>query len=349
MLRAPFPWFGGKSRAASLIWDRLGDVSNYVEPFAGSLAVLLARPHTWKTETVNDRDGYLVNFWRAVQAEPEAVWEWADQPVMEADLHARHVWLLAQADFRERMLTDPHFYDVKIAGWWVWGLSLWIGDGWCLAPTDRPTDPQIASPLWRAGHPTRKLPELGSDRGIRRGSFRNSRAGAAFAPSVRPSVRTSVQPDNCQASPAQWASTPLALGGVFDDLAARLQDVRICCGDWSRVVTPSVTWRHGVTGILLDPPYDAGEHAIGYSGGTGNVSADVRAWAIEHGDNPDLRIAFCGYDGEHAMPSSWECVPWKAQGGYGSQGHGRGRENARRERIWFSPACLRVGLPLEAA
>ncbi len=42
MLKAPFPWFGGKSRAAELIWSRLGDVSNYVEPFAGSLAVLLA-------------------------------------------------------------------------------------------------------------------------------------------------------------------------------------------------------------------------------------------------------------------------------------------------------------------
>ena len=29
-LRAPFPWFGGKSRAAELIWSRLGEVSNYV-------------------------------------------------------------------------------------------------------------------------------------------------------------------------------------------------------------------------------------------------------------------------------------------------------------------------------
>ena len=41
-LRAPFPWFGGKRRAADLVWPRLGDVSTYNEPFAGSLAVLLA-------------------------------------------------------------------------------------------------------------------------------------------------------------------------------------------------------------------------------------------------------------------------------------------------------------------
>lgn len=33
----------------------------------------------------------------------------------------------------------------------------------------------------------------------------------------------------------------------------------------------------------------------------------------------------------------------RAAGGYGSQGKGktRGKENARRERIWFSPHCLK--------
>lgn len=43
-LKAPFPWFGGKSRVAHIVWERFGDVPNYVEPFAGSLAVLLRRP-----------------------------------------------------------------------------------------------------------------------------------------------------------------------------------------------------------------------------------------------------------------------------------------------------------------
>ena len=33
---------------------------------------------------------------------------------------------------------------------------------------------------------------------------------------------------------------------------------------------------------------------------------------------------------------------WKARGGYGSQSDGRGRENAARERIWFSPGCLKA-------
>ena len=42
-LQAPFPYFGGKRRAASQVWQALGD-PGYVEPFAGSAAVLLGRP-----------------------------------------------------------------------------------------------------------------------------------------------------------------------------------------------------------------------------------------------------------------------------------------------------------------
>lgn len=34
--KAPFPWFGGKRKAASAVWDALGDVDHYVEPFAGT-------------------------------------------------------------------------------------------------------------------------------------------------------------------------------------------------------------------------------------------------------------------------------------------------------------------------
>jgi hypothetical protein len=101
-----------------------------------------------------------------------------------------------------------------------------------------------------------------------------------------------------------------------------------------------VTFKHGVTGVFLDPPYSAEEHDVAYSADS-DVSAQVREWAIANGENPLLRIALCGYEGEHEMPDSWECVAWKAAGGYGSQGTGSGRENKHRERIWFSPACLR--------
>jgi hypothetical protein len=104
-----------------------------------------------------------------------------------------------------------------------------------------------------------------------------------------------------------------------------------------------VTCKHGITGVFLDPPYadEAGRRAGLYSSDSGSVAHAVREWAISVGDNPLMRVALCGYEGEHTLPESWDCVAWKAKGGYGSQGTGAGRENAGRERIWFSPHCVR--------
>lgn len=130
-LTAPFPYFGGKRRAAELAWARFGDVPNYVEPFCGSCAVLLARPHAPRVETVNDIDGLLVNFWRAVAFDPDAVTKHVLWPVTELDLHARHKWLLGHRDsITEQLRADPEFYDAKAAGWWCWGANAWIGSGW---------------------------------------------------------------------------------------------------------------------------------------------------------------------------------------------------------------------------
>lgn len=144
-----------------------------------------------------------------------------------------------------------------------------------------------------------------------------------------------------------------ALFDYFYALAERLRRVRVCCGDWKRVLGPSVTVKHGVCGIFLDPPYDmrvvsnAGSGREGaapsdglYANHDNDLSMEVRTWAIENGDNPLLRIALCGYEGEHKFPESWACVPWKAHGGYGAQRGTNGQENSKRERIWFSPHCL---------
>ncbi len=129
----------------------------------------------------------------------------------------------------------------------------------------------------------------------------------------------------------------------FEALSSRLRRVRVCCGDWSRVLGDSVTVKHGMTAVFLDPPYGGEVERNGtlYAEDSLTVAAQVCEWAIANGENPLLRIALCGYEGEHAMPGDWECVPWKASGGYGSQATGTARENSHRERVWFSPACVR--------
>ena len=78
-LQAPFPFYGGKKNWASAILERLGDVTVYAEPFCGSMAVLLAGPEHQR-EIVCDTNGYIVNFWRALRADPEAVAYYSDYP-----------------------------------------------------------------------------------------------------------------------------------------------------------------------------------------------------------------------------------------------------------------------------
>jgi hypothetical protein len=180
-LRAPFPWFGGKSAVASVVWQRFGDVRNYVEPFAGSLAVLLGRPHwPWegnRIETVNDADCFLANFWRALQADPEGVARHCDWPVNEADLHARHLWLVNVArEHVERCRTEPEYFDSKIAGWWVWGCCQWIGSGWCHHPSLRcPAAPHLGD-AGRGVH--RSFPTSAMRGGVFTGRARNSPTSA---------------------------------------------------------------------------------------------------------------------------------------------------------------------------
>lgn len=120
-LRAPFPYFGGKSRAASIVWRALGDPAGYVEPFAGSAAVLLGRPtfRGRRTETLNDADGWLVNAWRAIRSDPAAVAVHAVGPVTEIDYHARLAWLQERRtpDLVAWLEGDPEVCDAKAAGW----------------------------------------------------------------------------------------------------------------------------------------------------------------------------------------------------------------------------------------
>jgi hypothetical protein len=288
---------------------------NYTEPFFGSGAVLLARPTKAGNEIINDKDCYVANAWRAMQHDPESVSYYVDSPVNEADLHARHRWLHAQTEFRQRMENEPDFYDPKIACWWIWGLSCWIGDNFC-----RPKN-QDALPHLTGGK---------GDRGVNARSIRTSSQVPKLVDrsinmlSIRGSGTSSEQTENLIA----W----------FDSLSDRIRFTKICCGDWSRVVTKAATWGQGMTAVFLDPPYDTTGHDDVYGDLSRGISAQVYDWAMENQDNPLLRIALCGYEGEHAIPDSWECVEWKAVGGYGNQS---GNQNRHRERIWFSPACLK--------
>lgn len=69
-MKPPFAYYGGKTRIADQITALLPPHKHYVEPFAGSLAVLLAKTPS-RMETVNDLDNRLMTFWRVLRERPD--------------------------------------------------------------------------------------------------------------------------------------------------------------------------------------------------------------------------------------------------------------------------------------
>ena len=315
-LAAPFPYFGGKRRAAARIWQALGDPAGYVEPFAGSAAVLLARPpfKGRRVETLNDADGWLVNTWRAIQLSPAEVARHAWGPVAEIDYHARLAWLQQRrtSDLVAWMEGDPEAHDAKAAGWWLYVVACGIGDPFGPGP-------------WRVvdGH-LRKLPHLGdAGKGVNRKLPHLGDAGQGVNREL---------PHLGDAGKGQ-------LEGYMGELADRLRRVRITCGSWERVVKPSVT-RAGCGGdgsraIFLDPPYATSGDL--YAHVDADVGVSVREWCATA--PRELRIILCGYDDEHdaLLSHGWTVTEGKAGGGAGYSANGL---NGRRERLWLSPACV---------
>ena len=314
-LAAPFPYFGGKRRAAARIWQALGDPSGYVEPFAGSAAVLLARPpfRGRRVETLNDLDGWLVNCWRAIQLSPDDVARHAWGPVAEIDYHARLAWLQQRRtlDLVAWLEGDPEHHDAKAAGWWLFVLACGIGDPFGPGPW-RVVDGHLRKGDAGRGV-NRKLPHLGNaGRGVNRGD----------------------------AEPGQ-------LEAYMQQLADRLQRVRITCGAWDRVMTRRIIcgnyqWKD--CAAFLDPPYATSGDL--YAESSEGVAVAVREWCAAA--PRDLRVILCGYDAEHdaLLSQGWSVIEGKSGRG---AGYSSDAFNGRRERLWLSPACIgstQLGLTL---
>lgn len=302
-LQAPFPYFGGKSSIADTVWRALGDVDVFVEPFIGSAAVLLARPHAApRREIVNDRDGFVANFWRAVQQNPAAVAAACRGPAHELELLARHRWLCHHARKRkliERISADVDYCDPRIAGYWAWIMSIWIGSG-------------VAEGTWFGP-----------------GDPRN--AGTCIVNSKKPHLA----PSGVFAMRRRDR-----LPEILERLSRRLATCFIPCGDWSRCFINSDLAGPRTLGVYLDPPYAV---SVGRCEKIYRVekaeTQDVAEWCRNHGTQRHMRIVLSGFEGEYDLPG-WRTLAWKKRRGYARAA--AGLANCERERLWISPHCEEV-------
>ena len=149
MILPPMPYYGGKQSIAHRIVELLPEHEHYVEPFAGSLAVLLAKPPS-AMETVNDIDCDLMVFWKTLRDQPDelerlcaltphsrAEFEAAFAPDIESlpDLErARRVWV---------RLTQGRTGTMRRTGWRC---------------HQNPVDPSISTPRYLARYVGRLAP-----------------------------------------------------------------------------------------------------------------------------------------------------------------------------------------------
>lgn len=306
-MTAPFPYFGGKRRWAGFVWARFGDPEVYCEPFFGSGAVLLGRPGgaPRRREVVCDRDGFVANFWRAMQWDPDGVAREADWPTNQQDLSARHHWLLAWAgEHAARVERDAEFYDVRAAGWWAWGLSNWIGSGWS----------QPAGAVSLKG-----------------GSVFGGGVGVS-AQRRRPAIRDSIGACGVQGA--------RRLVPWFREIQERMRRVIVLNSDWRNAVTPTVlcqtpSRKLADAAVFLDPPYRTRRRKPGlYAHDAGDeVAAACWAWALDH---DHLKIGYACLAGDVEVPPGWTFETLKLAGYQGRRGRAA---DAAREQVLFSPAC----------
>lgn len=80
-LKQPIKWHGGKSYLARWVIEHFPpreSYTHYLEPFAGGLSVLFEHNPEGKSESVNDINSQLANFWQVLRA-PDLFGQFAHQ------------------------------------------------------------------------------------------------------------------------------------------------------------------------------------------------------------------------------------------------------------------------------
>ena len=277
-MRQLFPYIGGKYTIAPEINRRFGAIDTRIDAFTGSSSWILASPPV-KHEIVNDLDGYVVNYLRAVKYAPEEVARHLDFPRAELELIAYHHYTRDRLpELVARLGGDPDYYDPILAARWAYVMAYKL-------------DPSL---LKSGGWLTRGgllVYERGAGK-IRGSMTSGHRILARFVKERRVSEYVAV-------------------------LSERLRNVQVWWNDFEIVVRKAKQPEFGVVGILLDPPYPHNLRDFYYDNDDAGIWNRAARWAVANGDNPRLRIAVCGYndaDSDALFPSGWARFVWRRSG-----------------------------------
>lgn len=214
------------------------------------------------------------------------------------------------------LIEDPEWYDAKMAGYWIWGVSCWIGSGFISGK--KCNKPQIYGP--RGVHKLGKRPQISSSMGIH---------------------KLGERPDNTDIYEKPYNEN---IYEWFKELSNRLRYVQVvygdwkkACGDWSDKIESSV-------GVFLDPPYSEkmGRNTVYYKDNL-TIAYDVRRWCIEKGQKEIYRIVLAGYQDEHKelLDYGWTTYEWTRNIGYSSTSKKAVNKERFQEALFLSPHCLK--------
>ncbi len=296
-LQAPFPWFGGKRRCADIVWPRLGNVDLYVEPFFGSGAMLLNRPAKHFHSTTKKYE--IVN---------------------DISCYIANFWRAVK--------HDPKGVSAYACGP-LNEVDLHARHAWLVSKHDNIHNKLMEDPFWFSARVA--------------GWWAWGQSAWLIGGWCSVDCKTGVKGNVCKTRPhlsadsgVFTATTNTQVLNWFTGLFDRLRNVRVTCGDWSRIGKESL-WKVSKTiGYFLDPPYSNDNRLQKiYASDSTQLKDEIQAWCCANGER--VRIVLCGYEGEYNL-GGWDCVSWKPH--YSASPNGTSITNRGQERIWFSPSCL---------
>lgn len=326
-LNSPIPYWGSKRAAAPLVNQALGaGLTRYIEPCGGGLSVLLSAERPGTMEVANDLDGQVVNFFRALKYAPDEVAYYADFPASQTEYAACFHWLQQQPEIADQLAVDLDYYDAKLAGRWAWYISSNISLN-RIDYTRTPTKPRLSSLPGGMGVSAQqkriRIPDTSGRMGVNR--------------------YKSEYPDGLPVSGERLLDS-------FYDLAKRLEQVYIYCGDWSKLTSPTCLGlaptnltRGHVSGVFLDPPYATVGRKGLYNQDSWTLAQDIRAWAVEASERwgKYIRLVVAGYEGDYndePWPDGWTNHAWSTDGT--RMGGQSTAQHKRIETLWCSPFCF---------